>query len=202
MTAGLDWIAAFPLAEAVKAVEAVKRSWAHWAMRRREHFHPGIPEPKLTRVIRKHASAVTGRELGLLGYWGAEPVENEVDPDSGKITEETRSDILYAWNDDSRAMQLVFEFKKLTHTESSRKYYLGENGLLRFVTGRYSRQQAVAVMVGIINSPREVIDRGLRRSLQTPGQIAVLQMLKGNDGWLNTSSILFPDFVPFDTEHQ
>lgn len=190
------------MAEAAKAVEAIKRSWAHWSGHRREHFHPGVPEPKLTRVIRKHASTVTGRELGLLGYWGAEPVENEIDQESGQITEETRSDILYAWNDDERSMHLVFEFKKINHTDSSRKYYLGNNGVLRFVTGRYSRQQAVAVMVGILNSPGDAIESGLRRSLQTPGQIAALKMLRGADGVLHSPSLLFPDFASFDTEHQ
>jgi len=203
MTAGLEWLPAFPLTEAVQAVQAIQRSWEHWASHRRDHFHHRIAEPKLTKVIRQHTERVTGRDLGLLGYWSAEPVDNEIDADTGEILEETRSDIIYAWNDTDRSMQLVFEFKKVTHTDSSRKYYLGEKGLQRFITGRYSRQQAVAIMVGILMSDDEVIVSGLQKSLQNPGNIAALRMLRRDDGaWLHLPSALFPFFAKFDTEHE
>lgn len=66
-----------------------------------------------------------------------------------KLTQERRTDIVYGWNDNTRRIELVFEFKKLGRQKSHRRHYLRENGLGRFVTGIYSRRQAVAAIVGI-----------------------------------------------------
>ena len=203
MTAGLDWLDAFPLGQASKAVQAIQLSWEHWASRPREHFHHGVREPDMTKVVRQYADRFVSRDLGLIGYWGAEPTENEVDPETGEILEEIRSDIVFAWNNDEQAIRLVFEFKKLNHRDSSREYYLGKNGLLRFVTGAHSQQQAIAVMVGILLSEEPRVVPALRRSLQVPAQAGALKMLKQHNGrWLSKPSVLFPNFADFDTEHE
>lgn len=202
MTAGLGWLAAFPHAEAQRAVSAVHASWTELASRKRSHFGPTIPEPKLTRVIKQHAERVTARQLGLLGYWGAEGVDNDVDFESGEITQETRTDILYAWNDDTRSLRLVFEFKRVSHLAESRKKYYGNSGVMRFVTGSYSRGQAVAVMAAILTSEPDPTVTSLKRSLQQPATVGLLRMVAAPDGqWLHTPSALFPVECAFDTEH-
>ena len=202
MSAGLEWLAAFPHAEAQRAVSAVHASWTVLASLHRPHFNPAIPEPKLTRVLKQHAERVSARQLGLLGYWGAEGVDNNVDFESGEITEETRTDILYAWNDETRSLRLVFEFKRVSHLAESRKKYYGTNGLMRFVTGRYSHGQAVAVMSAIlISDPADGLT-SLRRSLKQPATAALLRMVANPEGhWLHEPSALFPAECAFDTEH-
>lgn len=203
MTAGLAWLAAFPQTQASQAVHAVCEAWTHWASKPREGFHPGIAEPLLTRVVLNHVERVVAPALGLIGFWGTECVENEVDPQTGKITKETRTDILFAWNDNTQAMKLVFEFKKLSCTGGSRSHYLGRRGLLRFVTGVYSRQQAVSLMVGVLVAPTKDAVPRLRKSLQTPAVAGGLNMMQLADGtWLRDPSDVFPGQVDFDTEHE
>lgn len=202
MTAGLGWLAAFPHAEAQRAVSAMYASWTELASRQRPYFGPTTIEPRLTRVIKQHAERVTARQFGLLGYWGAECVDNEVDFESGEITDETRTDILYAWNDDKRTLRLVFEFKRVSHQAASRKKYYGIGGMQRFVTGNYSRGQAVAVMAAILISDPTPTVTSLRRSLQQPETTALLRMVAAPDGqWLRTPSELFPVECAFDSEH-
>lgn len=202
MTARLAWLAAFPHAEAARAVEAVHASWTYWAAKPRRGFAAHIDEPKLTRAVRSYASDVLGRQMGLLGYWGAEGVENEIDYESAEVLKETRTDILYAWNDPQRSLRLVFEFKKLNHTKRLRELYLGERGILRFVTGPYSKEQAVAVMAAILTVDPPAAIAPLRRALQHPGNVAALELLKAPDGgWLHAPSSLFPNLAAFDTEH-
>lgn len=202
MTAGLGWLAAFPHREADRAVHAIRKSWDQQASKPRPQFGPKINEPKLTRVLRLHAMRVTARELGLLGYWGAEGVENDVDFETGEILDETRTDILYAWNDASQSLRLVFEFKKLNHQESTRKKYLGKSGMLRFVTGPYSEKQAVAIMAAILTVDERDAVPPLRRALQHPATAQAVAMVeKPGGGWLHIPSDLFPKDVEFDTEH-
>lgn len=202
MTAGLAWLAAFPHAEAQRAVRAVHESWTELASRPRDHFNHREHEPKMTRVIKSHVERVTARQLGLLGWWGTEGVENEVDLETGKIIGETRTDILYAWNDEERQLRLVFEFKRLSHLADSRGKYYGTSGLLRFVTGVYSRGQAVAVMAAILTSEPTPTAVSLRRSLQQPATVGALRMVEiPGGGWLHTPSHLFPNEAAFDTEH-
>ena len=202
MTVDTAWIAAFPLAEAAKAVQAVRESWVALAVKDRPGFSPLVDEPKLTRVLRKHTADVTGRALGLLGYWGTEGVENEVDFETGKILSETRTDILYAWNDDKRSLRLVFEFKKLNHTTSARERYLGEQGLRRFVTGPYGCGEAVAIMAGVLTVDEPAAVPLLQQALQHPTNVAALQLIRSPTGaWLHDPSVLFPSIADFDTEH-
>ena len=73
---------------------------------------------------------VTARERGLLGMWAAENVIGEIDPVTGAILEERRTDIVYGWNDASRSFELVFEFKRMGKQKSHRTHYLREKGHL------------------------------------------------------------------------
>jgi hypothetical protein len=202
MTAGSKWLAAFPIAEATDAVRAMRTAWDRLAAAPKPEFHHGVREPHLTRVLKRYVDRVVGREFGLLGFWSTEGVENEVDFDTGAILDERRTDILYAWNDEHQAMRLVFEFKKLDHRGTSRKKYLGEDGLLRFVTGPYSREQPVAAMVGILTAPHGDVVPPLQKALQHPAMASAAQLCRRDDGEvLHRPSGLFPDFAEFDTEH-
>jgi hypothetical protein len=165
VTTRSDWLSAFPLRPATDAVEALCESWSELASRFRPHFNRRSKEPRLTRVLKAHVEGVTARRRGLLGMWTTEGVINTVDFTTGEITEERRTDIVYGWNDAHVGIQLVFEFKKLTGKARARRYYLGKDGLLRFVTGNYGARQPVAAMVGILTDSFEVCVPALRNAL-------------------------------------
>lgn len=201
MTAGTAWLNAFPLPEAESAVEALVRGWNAMAAIQRRAFHPKIPEPKLTRVVRWCIRTLIAPEMKMLGYWGTEGVENDVDPDSAEILGEGRTDIAYHWNNTTTQLSLVFEFKKLTATKGSREQYL-DAGLVKFVTGLYSEGQAAAVMVGILGADRAEVVAGLRGALCNRATNGRLNLCADAAKRLVLDpSLLFPKHADFDTEH-
>lgn len=200
MTAGIAWMAAFPVAQADRAVEALLRSWTVMASKPRPGFAPAAKEPKLTRVVRAHVRKQIAPEMKLLGHWGTEGVENDVDFETGEILEEGRTDIEYTWNDESTQLALVFEFKKLTPDNQSRRRYL-QDGLMKFVTGVYSEKQPVALMVGILLAPRNETVDGLRRDINLSATAAAIRACANGDGRFVLSPVLFPKRTTFDTEH-
>lgn len=196
-----DWFDAFPLGPASQAVDAVCASWSILTTRYRAAFHAKMKEPKLTKALKTHVERVTARERGLLGMWAAESVINRMNLDTGELTEEKRTDIVYGWNDDKASIELVFEFKKLTRYKRSRNAYIGSEGLGRFVTGMYSERQQVAAMVGILIDPYDKIVPSLRADLERPDAGAELYILPGSSGnACQYPSILF-DSAEFDTAH-
>ncbi|MET4279238.1 MULTISPECIES: hypothetical protein [unclassified Bradyrhizobium] len=70
----------------------------------------------------------------------------EIDLSTGARIQERRTDIVYGWNDTTQGMRLVFEFKRMGRQKKHRNHYLLEQGLGRFITGIYSRRQAVAAI--------------------------------------------------------
>jgi hypothetical protein len=202
VTAENMWLDAFPIRPAAEAVEAIYESWQRLASVHRPGFHPLRSEPDLTRVLKAHVEYVTARERGLLGMWVAEGIINEIDLDTAELTEERRTDIVYGWNNDQTGIQLVFEFKKIDRLARSRTHYLGENGLGRFVTGIYSRQQAIAAMVGILMDPIDEVVPPLRDRLADSAIAAPLKLrLRSTGGAYDRPSLLFP-LADFDTEHE
>lgn len=196
------WSTAFPIRPASRAVEALCESWRVLSAVRRPYFHPRTREPHLTRLLKTHIERVTSRNYGLLGMWATEAVQNEMDFDTGKLLEERRTDIVYGWNNEELGIQLVFEFKKLSRSTRSRSQYLGENGLGRFVTGIYGRDQPVAVMVGILTGPEDQIIPPLRCALTKKEIITSLRLKPASDGhFFFRPSHLFPE-ADFDTEHE
>lgn len=201
MTAGTAWMKAFPIEQANRAVEALLRGWREMASVERSHFSPKTKEPRLTRVVRSHVRRKVAPEMKLLGHWGTEAVENDVDPETGEILEEGRTDVEYTWNNETIQLVLVFEFKKLTAVNTSRKRYL-EDGVMKFVTGVYSVGEPLAVMVGILMAPAEETISGLRRSIDlAPIGAAVRACSNGDGRFVHVPSILFPSYAAFDTEH-
>ena len=203
MTIKSAWSTAFPIRPAEDAVEALCESWKILAAKRREGFHPRKREPVLTRALKTHVERVTARQRGLLGMWAAESIHNEMDLNSAELKEERRTDIIYGWNDDQVGIQLVFEFKKLDCSARSRKHYLGENGLGRFVNGIYARGQPFAAMVGILLAPEGSTLPLLREAIAENAGAARLRIRCGPGGdALEKPSRLFPREAKFDTEHE
>ena len=134
--------------------------------------------------------------------WAAEAVHNEMDMETGELTDERRTDIIYGWNDQHVAIHFVLEFKKVSRTAQSRNNYLGPKGLARFVTGTYARGQPFAAMVGILNGPADQIVPAFRRAIASKKWVEELQIRRQEDGAaLISPSALFPSRAEFDTEH-
>lgn len=128
-----DWLAAFPIQPAVEAVEALLEAWRRLSKKPLPDFNPKTKEPDLTKRLKMYVERVTARERGLLGMWAAENVIGEIDPATGMILEERRSDIVFGWNDASQSFELVFEFKRMGKQKIHRNHYLREKGLGRFI---------------------------------------------------------------------
>ena len=113
MTAPVDWLAAFPIQPATEAVEALLQAWSELSERRRPEFNRKTKEPALTKRLKIYVENHTARQHGVLGMWAAEDIIGEIDPVTGVLVEERRTDIVYGWNDEVRELKLVFEFKGL-----------------------------------------------------------------------------------------
>lgn len=204
MTDAESWLTAFPLQPATEAVEALHDAWTQLAAEPRPGFNEKTWEDKLTKQLKIYVENVTARERGLLGMWAAEDIIGEVDPVSKVLVEERRTDIVYGWNNDdtSTSMKLVFEFKRLGRAKRHRDYYLGDDGLQRFVTGIYSRQQAVAAMVGVLLDPEEEIIPPIRKMLGDGSLSQKLRLLQSANGSNITCPSELFSRAHFDTEHQ
>lgn len=202
MTGAADWLSAFPLQPATEAVEALQQGWSELAARPRPEFNPKTKEGALTKRLKVYIENYVARELGLLGMWAAEDIIGEIDPATGALVEERRTDIVYGWNSEVQAMQLVFEFKRLGRQKKHRDHYLRDQGLGRFVTGIYSRRQAVAAMVGVLLDPEEEVVPQIRNAL---GDAALATFLRirptaAGKSYARPSSLF--GSADFDTEHE
>jgi hypothetical protein len=134
--------------------------------------------------------------------WAAEDVIGEIDPATGKLIEERRTDIVYGWNDETQDLKLVLEFKRLGRQKSHRNHYLRDKGLCRFATGIYSRRQAVAAMVGVLLDPESEVVPPIRDALRDAKLAAALRLRPTVAGApFARPSILFVS-ADFDTEHE
>jgi hypothetical protein len=202
VTPDLSWLPAFPIKPATEAVDALFDGWNELASQPRSNFNPRTREPDLTKALKIYVETVTAPMRGVLGMWAAEDVFGEMDSTTGKVVKERRTDIVYGWNDETRAMKLVFEFKKLGRQKSHRKHYLQTKGLRRFVDGIYSRHEPVAAMVGVLLDPRPDVVPPLTSALADTALASGLRLRQANNGQLFfTPSALFAN-AEFDTEHE
>ncbi|APR51341.1 Fis family transcriptional regulator [Sphingomonas koreensis] len=202
MTKAADWLSAFPLQPATEAVEALRQGWSELAARPLPDFNPKTKEAALTKRLKVYVENHVARERGLLGMWAAEDIIGDIDPATGAMIEERRTDIVYGWNNETQAMQLVFEFKRLGRQKKHRDHYLRDQGLGRFVTGIYSRKQAVAAMVGVLLDPEPEIVPHIRAALGDAA-LATLLRLKptaAGEPYARPSSLFTA--ADFDTEHE
>ena len=202
MDAVSDWRSAFPLHSAAEASDALLQGWRDLAAVPRPGFNRRTREPALTKRLKIHVENHIAYERGLLGMWAVENTIGDIDPSTGELLEERRTDIVYGWNDASNRFELVFEFKRVRKGKHDRDKYLGEEGLARFVTGLYSRNQPIAAMVGILLAPKAAIVPPIRNALSNPAVAARLRLRAHPSGAPYTDpSDLFPEEADFDTEH-
>ena len=196
-----EWLRAFPIQKAIAATEALMQGWHDRASQHRQDFSPKTKEPDLTKRLKIYVEDHVGRKRGLLGMWAAEDIIGRLDPSTGELLEERRTDIVFGWNDDARQFKLVFEFKRLRRGKKYRDQYLGEQGLARFVTGIYSRGQAIAAMVGVLLALETDIVPPIQAALADPNRAKALRLRKTTNGrpYIEPST-LFPK-AAFDTEH-
>ncbi len=201
MTGTANWLSAFPLQRAIEAVEALRQGWMELAARPRPDFNPKTKEDALTKRLKIYVENHVARERGLLGMWAAEDIIGEIDPLTGTLIEERRTDIVYGWNSDVQAMKLVFEFKRLGRQKKHRDHYLREQGLGRFVSGIYSRRQAVAAMVGVLLDPEAEIVPPIRDALGDAALATLLRLRPTATGAAYAKPSSLFSAADFDTEH-
>ncbi|WP_354098797.1 hypothetical protein [Bradyrhizobium sp. S3.2.12] len=121
---------------------------------------------------------------------------------TGALIQERRADIVYGWNDTTQGMRLVFEFKRMGRQKKHRNHYLLEQGLGRFVTGIYSRRQAVAAMVGVLLDPEADVVPPIREALEDAALATALRLkpTSGGDPIARPSNMFRA--ADFDTEHE
>ncbi|MET4349265.1 LysR family transcriptional regulator [Bradyrhizobium sp. RT9a] len=126
----------------------------------------------------------------------------EIDLSTGALIQERRTDIVYGWNDTTQGMRLVFEFKRMGRQKKHRNHYLLEQGLGRFVTGIYSRRQAVAAMVGVLLDPEADVVPPIREALEDAALATALRLkpTSGGDPIARPSNMFRA--ADFDTEHE
>jgi len=201
VTTPVDWFTAFPIQPATEAVEALRQAWSELAARPRPDFNEKTKETALTKRLKVYVENYTARQRGLLGMWAAEDISGEIDPATGKLVER-RTDIVYGWNNDIQDLKLVFEFKRLGRQKRHRDHYLRDRGLGRFVTGMYSRQQAVAAMVGVLLDPEPEVVPAIRKALANGALATALRLRSTPAGEpFARPSTLFAA-ADFDTEHE
>lgn len=198
----MNWLAAFPIQPATEAVEALRQGWIELAQRPRPDFNPKTKESALTKRLKVYVENHVARERGLLGMWAAEDIIGDVDPVTGAMIEERRTDIVYGWNDAARSMKLVFEFKRLGRQKKHRDHYLQDQGLGRFVTGIYSRRQAVAAMVGVLLDPEPEVVPAIKTALEQAKLATTLRLRKTAAGLAYARPSEIFAHADFDTEHE
>ena len=202
MTSTENWRSAFPIRPATEAVDALHQAWTELAARPRPGFDPNTKEDALTKRLKIYVENYIARQRGLLGMWSAEDVIGDIDPATGELIQERRTDIVYGWNDNAQGMRLVFEFKRLGRQKRHRDHYLRDQGLGRFVTGIYSRRQAVAAMVGVLLDAEDQIVPPIRAALDDDALKKALRLRPTSAG----QSIVRPSTLftkaAFDTEHE
>lgn len=194
------WLQLFPTPQVGQAVEALAEGWRQMTLRHKSNFNHATSEPDLTFVLTSYLRDVIAHKKKLLGIWTTEESHGIVDYASGKILKRTRTDIAYHWNDTSNNYSVIFEFKKLDTTVTSRKHYYGEKGMQRFVTGTYAIGHPLAFMAGILIGDWNNCVPPLCTDLQLPATAKILEIQK-NGGALLTVPSIFPDHATFDTQH-
>ncbi|MCY3837224.1 MAG: Fis family transcriptional regulator [Gammaproteobacteria bacterium] len=200
MDAISDWRSAFPLQTARAASDALLEAWYDLASPPCSWFNEKTREPVLTKKLKTYVQRHVARQRGLLGMWAAENVIGELDTTTGRF-DERRTDIVYGWNDEARGFELVFEFKRLGRQKRHRDHYLGERGLARFVTGGYSRGQAIAAMVGVLLAPARDVIPPLQAALADQRTATSLRLRRSSTDRPYTEPSTFSPNAMFDTEH-
>jgi len=141
----------------------------------------------------------------LLGNFTYENPVGKTNRLLGKLEDRGRNDINYFTVQDGKRIELIFEFKRLKlRPRDNRQEYYNENGMLRFINGKYADKHYLAFMVGMIEkrSLQEEILSGLKRAIASDHVASELHIKKGPGGrYLREPSQIQPELLSFDTEH-
>lgn len=192
-----DWRKVFPYEDTTTVVGLIQSTWDELILKKVPKFDPSSKEPHLTEFLRA-VLKVRKTAVGLTGNFGAEDLDSDANLLTGKLSNRGRADIRYF--SDRKDVDLTFEFKKLAST--SLKSYYGDSGMMRFVTGKYSRDKPLAFMVGFIQEDFSKCYTSLKVAIGKPKTRGSLELvaLPGGDA-IHEPSLELPDHVHFDTEH-
>jgi hypothetical protein len=199
-----DWLAAFPHEDAQVVVSTLCSVWAELAALSSATFHAGRREPDLTELLCEQIRAVFKERTKLTGQWSYERRLARITKNGeggSKVVDRKRTDIEYFSDRQTPSLELTFEFKKLSHTQARRNVYIGEDGMLRFITGNYSAKQPVAIMVGILSAARSACVPPLIQFLQTEKAREALRMCTLPEECVFQPSTAFALNAEFDTFH-
>lgn len=199
MSLSPNWRLAFPYEDARQVVLLMQKTWDSLVARKIPRFNPDAPEPHLTQFLQS-VLKIEKIDAGLTGDFSAEVHVGDADLVTGQLRNRGRSDIRYF--SDRANLDLTFEFKKLNPTSGSIKKYYGESGMMRFVNGKYSRDQPLALMVGLICSEPEVCISKLKSTIIMKEAAEELRLAELEPGkWLEEPTKELPPHVRFDSRH-
>ena len=192
------WHKAFRASHGPQAVEALNTAWHELVAQAPTNFHSGRKEPELTETLCFYLEQTRAAHR-LPGQWMNETPQGQIliENKQATVKNRKRTDIRYFTERYFPTTNLVFEFKKLDHRKPQRDNYVGEEGMLRFITGEYSRGHPVAVMVGILIEHDDDTVPPLLKQLE---EAAVRSRLHMGKSPICRPSGLFA-CARFDTEH-
>lgn len=192
------WQKAFRTSHGPRAVEALNSAWHQLVAQASESFHAGRKEPELTEMLCFYLEQ-TRADHRLPGQWMNETPQGQIVMGNAqaKVKDRKRTDIRYFTERDVPTTNLVFEFKKLSHQKPQRDKYIGTEGMLRFITGEYSKGDPVALMVGILTTHDDDSVPPLLKRLEDAAVRA--QLFMGKQPICKPSGLF--GCARFDTEH-
>lgn len=199
MSLSSNWRLVFPYEDTRQVVALVQKTWDSLVARQIPQFNPDSHEPHLTQFLQS-VLKVEKIDAGLTGDFSAEVHVSDADLKTGKMKNRGRADIRYF--SDRVNLDLTFEFKKLNSTSGSIKKYYGKDGMMRFVSGKYSRDQPLALMVGLISNNPETCISKLKSAIvkkKTAEELKLAELEPGK--WLEDPTKELPPHVRFDSRH-
>ncbi len=193
------WSEAFPGEAKQDVVAFVRNTWNDLVARKTPKFDPSSKEPHLTEFLCMVLK--TKQDLfGFTGLFTAEERDSDPNLITGELENRRRTDIKYF--SDRTNVYLTMEFKKLEVAPKSSRRYCGEEGMDRFIVGKYSKDDPVAVMVGIIGKqPKDCIHR-LKQIIKGDDVRDALCMLPSATGdVIDEPSQTMSQIAQFDTKH-
>lgn len=201
------WQKAFPSTDVALALRFMHETWNKLVTQFPDAIHPEkCKEPSITQTFGDHLQ-VDGAASALSGIFDYEVPKASRDPITGKRIRPVRTDILYQDSairfPTGKRLSLIFEFKKLKNTGDSRRTYVGENGMQRFISGYYqSHADHIAFMVGLIHLDFVNTIDGLETRIKQAHTRALLHIQPdGNGNYVRKPSEWFQHTVTFDTVH-
>lgn len=199
-----SWQGTFPIEDAKLVVGFLQATWNRILVAQPKAIsYKKNHEPKITQFL----CLIMQDEAQAQGFYGTFDYEVPYAKASlltGKIDENIRTDIRYIFPTyKGKARELIFEFKKLKDQSDSRKSYINEKGMMRFISGDYRQKWDIACMVGILTDDASRAVSKLKSTIKRE-ELAngPLHMQRNELGeWIHEPSAFLPSYAQFDTVH-